>query len=764
MADPADDLGVVAGDTAAALDFLKHWDGGGQWVLTAIDPDTRRTQTQCFRADQSREAEAWITWQQGKRNIYFSVNRIEGPLKDKKAKKEDIKVAVALHCDVDPPKVAAAGDSSDALRAQQDAILARLESFSPRPSVCLFSGGGYQAFWLLADGGLPIDNDVAVRKIEGHNRWLIKQLNGDGPCWNLDRIMRLPGTINVPDKKKRAAGRVRALAGIVWADWDKRYTLESFGFIDEEKPAGTGTADGVVIPRRDLPDWVHLAIANGAGGTLGHERGWGGDRSRAVFSVACALVRCGWLDNEISAVLLDRDNGISEHVLEQPGSSAYALRQAANARAKVGEGFEMAGNRIAPSPGNLRIMLMRLGIELGYNAFNMQYHMVGPGDVPRRRVGDAEVRRIWFSIIERWPIKVTLEFVREFIFDESMRNVMHPVREYLDGLKWDGVKRVENWLAKYGGATDNEYTRIVGKILLVAAVRRVRQPGCKFDEMVILESAQGTQKSTALACLAVNEEWFSDSVPLDKDEAKVIEALGGRWIVEASELTGLRGAKVEHLKAMLGRQRDTARLAWGRLPTELARQCVIVGTTNNAEYLRDLTGNRRYWPVSIVEFDIDALRRDRDQIWAEASVCEGSGFAIRLPRDFWGMAASEQSKRMVEDPWIDVIESVLLKGGCRDGGKIFAADMWDVLNVSGAQRNQEANVRLGESMRALGWERKQGRIEGRVSWCYVKGDRSTDLRQKRVMFYRTEMDGWRCRLEGVTGSGDRNPPVNMEEY
>jgi hypothetical protein len=143
-------------------------------------------------------------------------------------------------------------------------------------------------------------------------------------------------------------------------------------------------------------------------------------------------------------------------------------------------------------------------------------------------------------------------------------------------------------------------------------------------------SPQGLDKSSALAVLAGNGEWFTDSLPLGADDKKVIETLKGRWIVEAAELQGLRKGDVEHLKAFLSRRIDRGRPAYGRLPIEAPRQCVIIGTTNSERYLRDSTGNRRFWPVRVARFDLDALRRDHDQIWAEAAAIEAKGESIRL--------------------------------------------------------------------------------------------------------------------------------------
>jgi predicted P-loop ATPase len=197
----------------------------------------------------------------------------------------------------------------------------------------------------------------------------------------------------------------------------------------------------------------------------------------------------------------------------------------------------------------------------------------------------------------------------------------------------------------YGGGEDTEYIRAVSALMLIAAVRRVRSPGCKFDEMVVIEQeTQGTEKFTMLATLAGCEDWFLDDLPLNIHGKEVIESLRGRWIVEAAELSGMRRADIEHLKSFLSRQIDRARMAFGHFVLEVPRQCIIVGTTNVVEYLKDTSGNRRFWPVRIQQFKIAALRHVRDQLWAEAAAREAAGASIRLDPKLWPKAAEEQEQ------------------------------------------------------------------------------------------------------------------------
>jgi predicted P-loop ATPase len=142
-------------------------------------------------------------------------------------------------------------------------------------------------------------------------------------------------------------------------------------------------------------------------------------------------------------------------------------------------------------------------------------------------------------------------------------------------------------------------------------------------------------------------------------------------------------------------------MAYGRLPIEAPRQCVIAGTTNKGQYLRDTTGNRRYWPVPVVKFDLVALRRDRDQLWAEAAAREAKGESIRLRRELWPMAAEQQQQRLADDPFVAVLDHYL--GDLE--GRIKSIDVLTILNLSGAQQNQESYMRASEAMKRIGWKR-----------------------------------------------------------
>jgi len=305
-----------SGDTPAALDFLHHWEPTGPWLLTAIIPDGS-IETRTFHGDQESQAFAWIDLCQGKRNLYFSVNQPKCDL-ESKARKADIGWINALHVDVDPE------DGAD-LESERQRIIGMLRDFIPPPSVIISSGGGAQGFWLLKKPG-AVDAPLPYEEI---NKRLAAALGGDH-CYNIDRIMRLPGTINIPDQKKRAKGRRRAQAMLVDADWSRRYTLDDFEALPRgPDPKNDGPAPGAAninalpIPKRiknlihgiDDPDHPYAS------------------RSEAVYAVLVAMAASGCTDAQVRAVLSDPRFPISAHVLEQPKPDEYLARQISRARA-----------------------------------------------------------------------------------------------------------------------------------------------------------------------------------------------------------------------------------------------------------------------------------------------------------------------------------------------------------------------------------------------------------------------------------------------
>ncbi len=213
--------------------------------------------------------------------------------------------------------------------------------------------------------------------------------------------------------------------------------------------------------------------------------------------------------------------------------------------------------------------------------------------------------------------------VRDVVELEARSHPYHPVRDYLDGLVWDGTERLSQFLIEYceaqcDGDETKLYVQQVTRCLFLSAVARIMQPGCKVDHMPILEGAQGTLKSSLLRTLAVRDEWFSDSLPHDLGSRDARQHLTGVWIVEMSEITQFRRSEVEAVKDFLSCQRDRYRPPYGRAEITVPRQAIFIGTTNSELYLHDPSGNRRFWPVRIANIQLDAIRPIVGQLWAEA--------------------------------------------------------------------------------------------------------------------------------------------------
>lgn len=202
----------------------------------------------------------------------------------------------------------------------------------------------------------------------------------------------------------------------------------------------------------------------------------------------------------------------------------------------------------------------------------------------------------------------------------------HPVQEYMLGLKWDGVPRIDTWLIDYVSAEDKPFVRKVGAWWLMSAFMRIADPGCQADYCLILEGLTGRGKSQAFKAL-VGPAWFSDSLAPGLGKESAIDT-AGKWVIELAELSAIRSIKdVNQVKAFITRCADRYRVPYGKVAQDFKRQCVFAGTTNDSEYLQDTTGNRRFWPVTVGDKDVDieALKAVRDQLWAEAAYRAATG-------------------------------------------------------------------------------------------------------------------------------------------
>jgi predicted P-loop ATPase len=202
----------------------------------------------------------------------------------------------------------------------------------------------------------------------------------------------------------------------------------------------------------------------------------------------------------------------------------------------------------------------------------------------------------------------------------ARRNSFHPVKDYWESLEWDGVERVERLLVDYIGAPDTAYFRSIIRLKLIATVTRVYEPGHKFDYAIFLSGPQGCKKSTFVKTLCKHEKWFGEMDARLDDRQEVAEQIGGKLICELPEGVSLTKSSANAAKAFMRREDDDVRMAYDRRVSTFKRQCVFWGTTNDAKYLKDPTGNRSYWPAPVLvgKIDIAKMSANIDQIWAEA--------------------------------------------------------------------------------------------------------------------------------------------------
>lgn len=307
----------------------------------------------------------------------------------------------------------------------------------------------------------------------------------------------------------------------------------------------------------------------------------------------------------------------------------------------------------------------------------------------------------------------------------ARKSQVHPVRDYLNGLVWDGTSRLKSMLSStFGAVGPVEYLAAVGLRFMVSAVARAMRPGCQVDHTLVLESAQGGGKTTAVRLLARFPEWYAGSLPdVGSKDAQV--QLAGRWIIEISELKALRNSQVEAVKSYLSQTADTFRPPYGRRTEQRPRHSVFIATTNQAEYLRDRTGNRRFWPVRCRRIDTDTLARDVDQLWAEAVHEYRTGTQWHLTPAESIFAREEQAER-VHETELEVETRIYLAGMVSQGK--WEVSVRDVLKH--AHRLDPHMAGYADAARRLG--PLVAEAMERVGW--VKAGRAGGGREKRTMY------------------------------
>lgn len=383
------------------------------------------------------------------------------------------------------------------------------------------------------------------------------------------------------------------------------------------------------------------------------------------------------------------------------------------------------------SQANIAAFLEAAGVEVAHNEF--AYQTIVRRNGRETVLDDASAESLWLEA-DRAGLPSSQAYFYAVLGDTGRRNGFHPVRQYLDGLEWDGIERLDTWLHAYLGALDpepdlpddarqderEEHARLMhelvqqyGRKTLIGAARRVREPGCKHDTLLVLQGKQGLGKSTAIKTLCPNKNWFSDSLKIGEDKKTIIELTTGCWLIELAELAGMSKRESGTIRGMLSGDRDDARQAYGKFTTRRERQFLCIGTINENEFLQDPTGNRRYWTVSLNNrTDADTVKaqlaRDRDLLWAEADYFVRKGEDSTLPKHLWAAAATEQNSRRIVDPWESKLEALF-----ETADYVPQECIYEALGMLTHQQNPQVGRRISNILTAMGLELCQRRVGGK---------------------------------------------------
>ena len=313
--------------------------------------------------------------------------------------------------------------------------------------------------------------------------------------------------------------------------------------------------------------------------------------------------------------------------------------------------------------------------------------------------------------LQKRGIAVTLAVAANAVETAAKEQSFHPIREYLAGLQWDGKKRLTVFTTTYLGSEDTSYHSAVGACFFIAAVARVLCPGCKADHVLILEGEQGTLKSSSVDALF--SPWFSDDIAElgTKDSAMQVRCA---WGIEIPELASMRRGDTERLKAFVARRTDRFRPSYGRRVIEVDRQSIFIGTTNSDACLSDETGGRRFWPVRCGKIDLAAIKRDRDQLWAEAVALYRAGEPWWLTdRHDIEAARDHQEDRRIQEVWEPIVADYIAKRTSASVEEVLEhAIFLEKSKWSQASRNSVARC-----FTALGWKRYRTSAKPR-KWAY----------------------------------------------
>jgi hypothetical protein len=617
---------------------------------------------------------------------------------------------------------------------------------------------------------------------------LCDAIGGDSGTKDTSHLWRIPGTLNWPSAKKieRNRSAVPQLVTVKLA-WSGE-TIEPEALWEVVKDAKAAAPAVVAKSSGAAIDWSKVSEHSGwltgvdilppgfsfkgkmivahtgniadlnfdieqAGTVMKPYKSW----SEVSIGLAAIFKNHGGFSNEQIAAALMCDLPCNQHVTKMPKdtdrrraversmvrSHEPSQQQAVQRKEGDPDWRERYGNsKPRPSMHNARLAIAALGIDCSRDTFHNKTLFGYAGDTVRHElasivgeVSDDGIIALRQLMSDCFGFDMEDKATRDAVKSLAMEHCFDPVCDMIDKAEaeWDEVERLDRMAVDYFNCADTPINRAFVRKTMIGLVARAREPGIKFDTILVLESKEGFNKSTAWKILAGDEN-FSDERIMGKDAREVQEQLSEVWIHENADLAGLKKTDIETIKAYASRSTDIARAAFAHFVVKQPRHSIEVGTTNSSEYLQSQTGNRRFWPLEVLKsIDVVKLANDRLQLIGEAAKYQSDGESVVLDEKLWEAAGVEQEQRRVKDPWEDVLEHMpesveidTYKDGFNrkeivkivhtedreSAGETFTVEtvassnvLKCVLEIPVSHQTTATSMRLAGAMKQLGWYR-----------------------------------------------------------
>ena len=647
---------------------------------------------------------------------------------------------------------------------------AYVEALPIPPSVIIESGGGLHIYYVL-------NQHQTNQQIEEMNKQLLHMVKGDKSAWNADRILRLPTSWHC----KQEPAKLVTFAGGSWDEYQEDYIKNMLSDVRVETKKAIDKMPMFVSTKNDFSSirpimdpeiMVLLTQYPELTAYYMNEGKQTGPKTYSdydyIFAKELSYRRCTLeqITNALHAKIVKDGRNARyigmDGVEKRPKTKQYIETTAFNAWLKHNQNspsvIKAAAQQEKPKPlalvpkyedttsynklqldnypedyrdkskrGKPKVTLdnchaiisemANINGFLRYNLFKCQLEFQGDA------IKDHNITDLRLQISKGYGVSFTKEMVGECLEHVAhTKQSYHPVQDYLSGLEWDGVKRIESLFYEYG-TLDNTHVKPEHKDLIqamtkrwfISAIARIMKAGCKVDASLVLMGGQGIGKSTFFRMLAVQDDWFSDSAIDIRGGRDSYSKLKGKWIYEFAELADTKKRDSEVTKAFLSSQSDLYRPAYARYEVNQKRQVVFCGTTNELEIFKD-SENRRYYPIPLVSLELERIKADRDQIWAEAKHYYSNGEPWHLIPEEASNLAEYQAPYKATDTWLEAIEG----SECIVKPHTLKEICEIALRLEPSQQNRAVLMRLAGILSGAKWKKTRKTVNGKRVWLWSK--------------------------------------------